>query len=234
MTDDLARDHVHDVVAELALGIASEEERARALAHMRTCLECRREYDEFSGVADALRLAGPAEKPPDEFERRVVERIRGATARPPRWRRSVALVTAAVLGATAALVGAYVVMREDLKLLGLYKQTLEVSDGEGLGAFPLMEAGAARRTGTAFAYEGSTPWVFVVITEARRSGVFDVQLRTRRGHRLPLGQMELTGGRGTFGSASPISLFEMAGLDLLDPKSGMVIFSAEVPPIPPG
>jgi hypothetical protein len=233
MTDDATRDHVHDVVAELALGIASEEDRARALAHMRTCLECRREYEEFNRVADALLLAGPAEAPPDEFERKVVERVRGATARPPRWRRVVALASAAVLGATAALVGGYVAMREDLELLRLYKQTLEVSDGKGLGAFPLMEVGA-RRAGTAFAYEGSTPWVFVVITDARRSGVFEVELRTRRGHKLPLGRMKLTGGRGTFGAASPISLFQMAGIRLLDPESGTPVFSAEVPPISPG
>lgn len=233
MTDDAARDHVHDVVAELALGIASEEDRARALAHMRTCLECRREYDEFNRVADALLLAGPEEAPPDEFERKVVERLRGATARPPRWRRVVALVTAAVVGGTAALVGGYVAMREDLRLLRLYKQTLEVSDGKGLGAFPLMEVGA-RRAGTAFAYEGSTPWVFVVITDAGRSGTFEVELQSRRGHKLPLGQMELSGGRGTFGAASPISLFQMAGIRLLDPQSGTPVFTAEVPAIPPG
>ncbi len=233
MTDDSARDHVHDVVAELALGIASEEDRARALAHMRTCLECRRDYDEFNRVADALLLAGPEEAPPDEFERKVVERLRDATARPPRWRRVLAVATAAVLGATAALVGGYVAMREDLTLLRLYKQTLEVSDGKGLGAFPLMEVGA-RRAGTAFAYEGSTPWMFVVITDARRSGVFQVELQSRRGHRLPLGQMKLIGGRGTFGAASPISLFQMAGIRLLDPESGTPVFSAEVPPIPPG
>ncbi|HEX2267175.1 MAG TPA: hypothetical protein VHI97_03095, partial [Actinomycetota bacterium] len=200
MTDDATRDHVHDVVAELALGIATEEDRARALAHLRTCLECRREYEEFNRVADALLLAGPAEEPPDQFERTVVERLQGARARPPRWRRVVALASAAVLGATAALVGGYVAMRPDLELLRLYKQTLEVSDGKGLGAFPLMEVGA-QRAGTAFAYEGSTPWVFLVVTDARRSGVFEVQLRTRRGHKLPLGQMRVTGGRGTFGSA---------------------------------
>ncbi len=233
MTDDAARDHVHDVVAELALGIAPEEDRARALSHMRTCLECRREYEEFNRVADALLLAGPAEAPPEGFDRTVAERLRGARARPRRWRRVVAFATAAVLGATAALVGGYVAMRQDLELLRLYKQTLEVSDGRGLGAFPLVELGA-RRAGTAFAYEGSTPWVFVVITDARRSGVFEVQLRTRRGHKLPVGEMRLTGGRGTFGSASPISLFEMAGLDVVDPESGTLFFTAEVPPIPPG
>lgn len=231
MTDDMARDHVHDVVAEVALGVASEEDRARAVAHMRTCLECRREFDEYTRVADSLLLAGPVEAPPAEFESRVVQRLRGATGRPPRWRRTVALAAAAVLGATAAFIGGWVALREDLELLGLYKQTLEVSDGKGLGAFPLMEAGAGR-AGTAFAYEGSTPWVFVVVTDARRSGPFEVELRTRRGHKLPLGRMRLTDGRGTFGSASPISLFQMAGLSLLDPESRTPIFTAEVPPIP--
>ncbi|HEX2088829.1 MAG TPA: hypothetical protein VHI54_02690 [Actinomycetota bacterium] len=233
MTDDDAREHVHDLVAELALGIASEDDRTRALAHLGTCLKCRRELEDFTSVADALLLTGPEEAPPDQFERKVVERLGRTPARPPWLRRTIALATAAVLGATAALVGGYVALREDLELVRLYKRTLEVSDGKGLGAFPLMET-RARRAGTAFAYEGATPWVFVVITEGRRSGMFDVQLRTRRGHRVPLGRVKLTGGRGTFGSASPISLFEMAGLDLIERESGTAIFTAEVPPVPPG
>ena len=231
MTDDTARDHVHDVVAELALGIASEDDRARAAAHIRTCLECRREYDEFARVADALLLVGPTQAPPEGFEGGVVEQLRAASARQPRWRRTVALVAAAVLGATAAFVGGYVALRPDLELLRLYRQTLEVSDGVGLGAFPLRERDAAR-AGTVFAYEGSTPWVFVVVTGARRSGEFDVEFRTRRGQTFRLGSMDVTGGRGTFGAVAPISIFQMAGLQLLDPESGTPVFTSEVPPLP--
>ena len=231
MTDETGRDHVHDVVAELALGIASEEDRARAADHMRTCLDCGREFDAFTRVADALLLIGPTEAPPAGFEGRVVERLRGTPARQPRWRRTIALVAAAVVGVTAAFVGGYVALRSDLKLLRLYKQTLEVSDGQGLGAFPLLERGAGR-AGTVFAYEGSTPWVFVVITDAGRSGSFDVELETRRGQKLALGTMRLTAGRGNFGTVVRISLFQMARLRLLEPESRTPVFSAEVPPLP--
>ncbi len=232
MRDETAQDHVHDVVAEVALGIASDEDRARAEAHMRTCLECRREYEEFARVADALLLVGPAQSPPTGFEGCVVERLRAASARhPPRWRRTVALVAAAVLGATAAFVGGSLALRSDLELLRLYRQTLEVSDGKGLGAFPLMERGGGR-AGTVFAYEGSTPWVFVVVTDARPSGKFDVEFHTRRGEVFPLGSIELVGGRGTFGAAVRTSVFQMAGLRLLDPGTKTPAFTSEVPPPP--
>lgn len=231
MTDDTARDRVHDVVVELALGIASEEDRAGALDHMRTCLECRREYDELARVAEALLLVGPTQAPPAGFESRVVERLRAASGGQPRWRRTVALVAAAVLGATAAFVGGYVGLRPDLNLLRLYRQTLEVSDGEGLGAFPLVETGGGR-VGTVFAYEGATPWVFVLITQARRSGRFDVNLVTGRRQAFPLGRMEVRDRRGTFGAVSPISVFQMRVLEVVDRESGTAIFTAEVPPIP--
>jgi hypothetical protein len=70
--------HVHDLAAELALGLVTGPERAAALAHLETCPACRAEVESLAGVVDDLLLATPAVEPPPGFESGVLARLADA------------------------------------------------------------------------------------------------------------------------------------------------------------
>jgi anti-sigma factor ChrR (cupin superfamily) len=66
---------VHDMAAELALGVLIGRERAAALAHLEGCKACREEVRRLMVVGGRLlELLGAAE-PPAGFETRVLERL---------------------------------------------------------------------------------------------------------------------------------------------------------------
>ncbi len=72
--------------AELALGVLDGEERARALAHARSCPACSAHLAELAIVAGAVLEAAPAREPPPGFESRVLDalaRPRGRVRRAP-------------------------------------------------------------------------------------------------------------------------------------------------------
>ena len=78
------------VAAELALGVLTGRERARAVAHLDACEACRESVVRLMTVAGELLALLPARDPPPGFETAVLARI-GLTAprRGPglRWRR---------------------------------------------------------------------------------------------------------------------------------------------------
>src|SRR5262245_55506074 len=96
---------VHDLIPELAMGVASGEVRARALAHVSACPDCRRELEEVAGVVDDLLLLAPEEEPPPGFDGRVLTALDELpTPRRIQFRRrtTTLLAAAAVLVAVMA------------------------------------------------------------------------------------------------------------------------------------
>jgi anti-sigma-K factor RskA len=77
--DDMSCDEFAEVAAELALGVLTGRERARALAHLDGCESCREQVRELSMAGDELLALLPSAEPPAGFESRVLERI-GLTA----------------------------------------------------------------------------------------------------------------------------------------------------------
>src|ERR1700754_3357233 len=69
-----------DALAEVATGAASGPDRARVLAHLADCADCRRELDELTRVADEVLLVAPEHDPPAGFEGAVLARIAALTA----------------------------------------------------------------------------------------------------------------------------------------------------------
>ena len=229
-------DGVHELVPELALGIAVGEERARGLAHVAACYRCRRSLDELSELADELLLLAPPHEPPLGFESRVVRRI--APAEPTRrrgrtfaWRWRMPVLAAATVMLAAAVAGSsvYVATEEDRELGALYQQTLEIADGKAFGALPLQRADG-RRAGLVFGYEGSPSWLFVVVS-LPRSGRWDVHVDTRRGATFRLGTVAVTGAEGSFGSILPVSLFDVARVRVVSRESAPTL-RVEIPPPP--
>jgi hypothetical protein len=65
-----------DDLADLALGIVTGRDRARALVHIDECRWCSSELDRLAILADKLLELAPSSEPPIGFEVGVVERFR--------------------------------------------------------------------------------------------------------------------------------------------------------------
>ncbi len=230
--------HIHDVAPEIALGIAGDEDRARAAAHVVHCAECSRELAELARVADELLLLAPDPQPPPGFRERTVDRLTDEARRRgpvdvtppgrPRWRRVAALLTAAALGATVAIGGIYLATNEDRRLLSEYRRALEQAGGSYFGGLPLRDQGG-ERAGTVFGYEGTPPWVFIILRTPEPATTYRVEAVTLNGERLRLGAVVMEQGRASFGAALPVKLFDIARVRLVDDE-GTTRFVAVAPP----
>ncbi|WP_053204557.1 zf-HC2 domain-containing protein [Jiangella muralis] len=83
MVDPTRCGEVADALAEVATGAASGPDRARVLAHLADCPDCRRELEELTRVADEVLLVAPEHDPPAGFEGAVLARIAALTADEP-------------------------------------------------------------------------------------------------------------------------------------------------------
>jgi hypothetical protein len=211
---------------ELALGIASGDERARALDHLASCPECRHHLEELSRIADDLLLLSPAEEPPAGFETRVL----GELPRPTRrrwWRRPLVPVAAA---ATAALVTAgamLVAFDDDRDLASRYRETLAEANGKYLAAAELSAPGG-QRAGTVFGYEGEPSWVLVTMYQSARPspGRYDVQVVTGDGKRVELYPIHVRNRGGSGGGSIPIHFHDVSEVRLIGPGRGNVLHAA--------
>jgi hypothetical protein len=211
MTAEMGCEQVRDLAAELALGIAEGEERDAALRHLSGCAGCRRLVSELSSVGDELLQLAPAQEPPAGFESRVLT----AFAEPPRRRRrqplahhwrwiataAAAVVLAATLGAGSVLLAT----AGDRRLAAGYQAVLSQGRGAYFLAAPLQ--GTRGRVGTVFGYQGQPSWVMVTLQPSiQEEGRFRVQVVTRDGRYLPLGDAVLGGAKGTWGGQLPVDL----------------------------
>lgn len=235
MSDELCCEEVRELLAELALGIAPGEERARALDHIARCPRCRRRLAELAEVADELLLLVPPAEPPAGFEAGVLERLEVGTrstrrrrSQGTRWRRSLAPVAATLAAAAAALAGVYAATDDDREDASAYRRALQQANGSYFGALPLREPGG-RRAGLVFGYAGSPSWLFVLVQSARASGRWDIELQTKNGKRTRLGAFEVDHGSGSLGRTLPVPLGDVARVTVLE-RSGRARLTAVARP----
>jgi hypothetical protein len=208
MTPDGDCRGVRELVPELALGIATGEERAGALEHLARCSDCRRLLDELSNVADELLLVAPSHEPPVGFETKVMDELR--SARPARRARKLAaLVAAAAVVATVSAALVYRATGPERQVAERYRDTLAEADGKDFSAATLYGA-SHREIGHAFGYEGSPSWIFVVVRGAPVVGRMEVAVVTHDGDRVALGSMSVTGGRASWGGVLRLRLHDVA------------------------
>jgi Putative zinc-finger len=207
---------VRELLPELAAGVAEGEERARALRHLRGCADCRRELAALATVADELLTLAPPVHPPRGFESRVLARI--APAHRWWWQRRVLRPAAAVLLVAALSAGvtlgvAMEATADDRRLAGQYRKTLQVANGRYLTA-RLFTAADGARAGRVFAYQGKPSWVFVVVQYPPATGSYQVHLVTRDGLDRIIGDVGVTGGVGTWGTAIDADVAQIARIRL--------------------
>jgi hypothetical protein len=187
---------VRELIPELAMGVASGEARARALAHLAGCAECRRELEDASSTVDELLLLGPEAEPPAGFDTQVLAAL---DHRAPRRRLRVGLLAAAAAVLAGAL-GAGVSWwqtADDRTVAGQYRDVLAIADGSYLRA---ADVTVDRTTaGNVFAYEGQPSWLFVTVENAR-SGTYDVRVVTTDGRTRWIGSCTVRDGAGSWGT----------------------------------
>jgi hypothetical protein len=216
-------DDLRALAPELALGIASGDERARALEHLASCPACRHHLEELSRIADELLLLSPNEEPPAGFETRVLGDLPRPTRR-RRWLRPLVPAVAAVAAALVTATGMWLSSQDDRDLASRYRETLAEANGKYLAAEALAAPGG-QRVGTVFGYEGEPSWVLVTVYESTQPppGRYDVQLITEDGERRWLDPMRVAHRGGSGGESIPIDFHEVSEVRLIGPGRGNVL-----------
>jgi hypothetical protein len=218
-------DPTRELMAELALGVAAGDERARAVQHLEGCAECRREAAGHGDVLDELLLLASDLESPLGFDSRVLDAV-GARRRTAWWRRALAHVAVAVLAASATGVGAYLATREDRALAGQLRVALERANGRYLGV-EILHASGGDRAGHVFVYRGELSWAFAVVPPDR-AGEFAVEVVTRDGEVLDAGTIHPTPEANGAGIVLPVDLADVETIRLL-PESGAAPLEAAMP-----
>jgi Putative zinc-finger len=229
MGDDRQCDALRDAIAELALGIASGEERARVLEHTGRCPSCRRLLRDLSLLGDELLLLAPEHEPPAGFELRVLERLgRPDRRRRPAWPRLrgrrvaiLAALGAALAAGSGAATGVLTATRDE-RLLGRQMQAvLARANGKYLAVSELRDP-AGREVGLVYHYGGRTSWIFVTLERPLPPGRYVATLVTRTGATSELGRFELDSGDRSLGSTARLDLRQVTHMRLREEGGGPV------------
>jgi hypothetical protein len=219
-------EHLGELAAEVALGIADGEERARALEHVADCAACRARLERLSALADELLLLSPAVEPPAGFEGSVVSRVAPRAARRPLWRRVTVPVAGAVAAAMLAAGAVWLALGDDRTLADEYREALAVADGEYFEAVP-MELPDGEHVGYAYGYQGRTSWVLAIVYAGVPAGDYRLEAITGNGRTLAVRGLAVRAGHGSAGGALPVPYDDLVAVRLVD-DGGRELAEAEL------
>lgn len=229
MTDSPAHEEIRGVAAELAVGVATGVERARALSHLESCHDCRAHVAGLAEVMDELLLLAPEREPSVGFESRTLARL-ARPAKPSRWRRILSLSVAASVAAAIAGGWAWLATDSDRKAAALFRTALERADGTYLGVEVLRRPDGTR-VGHVAVYLGRPSWIFAIIDEGAPVGTFEVEIVSRSGDRLRAGTLEVAADRRGAGLVLPAGLDQVAAVVLV-PRDGGDVLEGQLPAPP--
>lgn len=224
MTPTPTCEDVQILIPEVALAIASGDDRALVLAHTRSCADCRRVMEEHSATADALLLLGPQHEPPSGFESTTLAKIQ-SLRRPAsmRWR----LVAAALISVLVTGGVGFWVTSDDRRVATYYRDALAEANGKYFAVVPLRSTDGDRG-GHMFAYEGDPTWVFLIFAAPLEAGRYEAELETPGGKIHPLGSFEIATGDITWGRDLPVGLHSVRAVRVVDDE-GAVALQATFP-----
>ena len=225
MTPQPTCDEVQLLASEVALGIASGDERALVLEHARSCGDCRRMVEELSETADALLLLGPLNEPASGFESTVLAQMQSQPRSVTRLR--VKLIAAALASLMVTAGAAFWITSDDRKVATYYRDALAEANGRYFGVVPLRGANGDR-AGHMFAYEGRPTWVFLIFATPLSTGRYEAELETPGGAVHSLGSFEITAGDVTWGRDLPVGLRSVRTVRVVD-DDGDVVLRATFP-----
>ena len=233
MSDSPACAAFEESAAEVALGIATGEERALVLAHAAECDACAERLERLSRAADSLLLLAPAEEPPVGFEARVAEAA-GPVARPRRRNRLAIALGGLAAAALAGIVALAIALDNERDFSSGYRDTLAEANGEYFTAYALRTEDGTK-VGNAFGYEGTPSWVLVTIDAgpgAVEGGRYRIQAVLDSGRRVAVAPIEVSRGTGSAGKAIDANLEQVVGLRLAT-AGGYAPITGAAPDSPP-
>lgn len=220
MSVDERHGEVHELIPEVAMGIADGADRARVLEHVADCADCRRELERQSAIADGLLVLAPEQEPPLGFELGVLRSIQPPPVK-RRWILRPLPAFAAATAVAAITAGAMLfAFRDDRQLADQYRAALTEANGTYFGAVRFADA-ADRRGGVLFRYRGSPSWLLVTVEPEYRTAIERAELVTRDGRRIPLASFRLADG--VWGGSIPVELADVFAVHLVGPDGRTVL-----------
>jgi len=203
-----------DVAAELALGVLTGRERARALAHLDRCETCREDVRQLLATSEQLVGLLPEREPPAGFETRVLDRLgfpvtgpgpaipspgpakpagRG-TGRAAVWSRRLLAVAASIVVLAGVAMGAW----------GMGRSTgARPASAQAVLSSAVFVTPGHHSAGEVFVYRGAPSWLYMSVDLPSGDGMVTCQLIGTNGQVTNVGSFQLANGYGAWGSPDP-------------------------------
>jgi anti-sigma-K factor RskA len=209
---------------ELALGVLTGRDRARALAHVENCPHCADDLEQLSRAADTVLHAAPDAEPPVGFEVRLFERMGVADVpRPERRRRRAPRWVPTGIAAAAAAVAALGV---GLGLTLTSSPTSPVAQAHASGTVEsanLVQDG--RTVGHVVYFDGAKPWMSMMLADAGVQGQLNCVVVSDDGTAHFVGTLVAHDGYGAWYAPLHVNPDDLRSAKVVSP-SGAVIARA--------
>jgi hypothetical protein len=189
-------------LAELALGILTGHRRAEALAHVESCPRCAEELEQLVRASDAALQLAPDMEPPVGFEVRLFERM-GVRELPSRRHVATRWLLAAAAAVVALGVGLGVGLSQGSAPPGGTTALHHSPLGKMVLSADLWQGG--KRVGGVYAYGGSTPWIFMTLSDSAARGKIICEVVTKSGETRWVGEFTAKKGYGSWGAPLPVA-----------------------------
>jgi hypothetical protein len=226
---------LHEVGAELALGLLAAEDRCTALTHLSQCPDCRIRVTQYTQVGDDLLALLPGAEPPVGFEDRVLSRM-GIAAPPapaaepelapavvvpirPRKRRWIPIAAAAAVAAIVFGLGGWAMGNS-----GTASPAPAVAAQAKLEHGTLLTA-AQHKDGEVWVYTGKQPWLYMHVNTGGAVGRVSCQLTRKDGSIVDVGSFQLVNGSGYWGAPAEVDPKQITGARIVD-DHGTVLANA--------
>jgi Putative zinc-finger len=222
-----------DDLAELALGVLTGRERARALSHVESCPRCSDELEQLSRTADMVVQAAPDVEPPVGFEVRLFDKMgvrapqhglaRLHRVRPRHWVPAMAAAAAA-----AVALGLGLGLSSSPAPVATATTTSTSTSGPQQPVFAAALLSGGSPVGRVVAFGGDKPWMSMMLDDSAASGPVNCVVVTDDGVTHHVGTFVASAGYGAW--AAPLHSVNPAGIRTAEVVSpgGTVLASASL------
>ncbi|MFI5047556.1 MAG: hypothetical protein ACHQIG_10880 [Acidimicrobiia bacterium] len=190
---------LRDVAPELALGVLGGAERGEALTHLATCSRCQVYVAELTEAADVLPLLAEEREPPPGFEARVIGSLSAERRRVRRrWYASVAAAVAAATIVSITLVRVIDAGSQPVAAPATSSAPITMTTAQMLSENDGAPAG--------WAYVSGGRSVAVEVAYSVAPGTYGIQVRAGHGNPVMIGDVEVTGYRGSWSGTSSVDI----------------------------